>query len=87
MAILISGAQIRMARGLLKWSVVELSQAANVGTTTIKRLELVDGSTNANIATVQAVHNAFVDTGKIRFEGEEGVFIVGGELLSKEFKT
>ena len=79
MANLISGAQIRMARGLLKWSVSDLSQKANIGTTTIKRLELVDGSTNANIATVQAAHDAFVDTGKVRFEGEEGVFIVGGE--------
>ena len=70
---------MRMARGLLKWSIADLSQAANVGTTTIKRLELVDGSANANIATVQAVHDAFVNTGKVRFEGEEGVFIIGAE--------
>jgi len=76
---LISGAQIRMARGLLKWSVGELSKAANVGTTTIKRLELVDSLTNANISTVQAIYDAFVNTGKVRFEGEEGVFIVGDE--------
>ena len=80
---LISGAQIRMARGLLKWSVGELSQAANVGTTTIKRLELVDGSANANISTVQAVHDAFVNTGKVRFEGEEGAFVITCEKVSK----
>jgi len=76
---LISGAQIRMARGLLKWSVGELSSFAKVGTTTIKRLEQVDGMTNANIATVQAIHDAFKTSGKVHFEGEDGVFIVGSE--------
>jgi len=76
MADLISGAQIRMARGLLKWSVGELSELAKVGTTTIKRLEQVDGLTNANIATVQALHDAFNSSGKVRFEGEMGVFVI-----------
>jgi len=76
MANLISGGQIRMARGLLRWSVGELSELANVGTTTIKRLEKVDGMTNANIATVQALHDAFMESGKVRFEGEEGVFVI-----------
>lgn len=77
MANLISGAQIRMSRGLLKWSVGELSELANVGTTTIKRLEQVDGMSNANISTVQALHDAFISTGKVRFEDEDGVFVVG----------
>jgi len=79
MANLISGAQIRMARGLLKWSVGELSELANVGTTTIKRLEQVDGMSNANISTVQALHDAFVGSGTVRFEGEEGVFIMSDD--------
>lgn len=66
-----------MARGLLKWSVGDLSEVANVGTTTIKRLEQADGMTNANISTIQAFHDSFINTGKVHFEGEEGVFIVG----------
>jgi len=31
---------------------------------------------NANIATVQALHDAFNGSGKVRFEGEDGVFVV-----------
>lgn len=80
MANLISGAQVRMARGLLKWSVADLSQAAGVGTSTVKRLEMEDGVPNANIATLQAVYEAFVSTGRIRFEGETGVFVEAKEL-------
>jgi len=37
--------------------------------------------TNANIATVQALHDAFMESGKVCFEGEEGVFIVSGDTV------
>lgn len=39
----ITGAQLRAARGILNWSVRELSQAANVSSSTIRRLEESDG--------------------------------------------
>ncbi len=38
-----TGAQLRAARGILNWSVRELSQAARVSSSTIRRLEEMDG--------------------------------------------
>ncbi|SEH34313.1 hypothetical protein SAMN02799636_01590 [Methylobacterium sp. 275MFSha3.1] len=40
---MVTGAQIRMARGYLRWSVKELAEASGVSSATIKRLELEDG--------------------------------------------
>jgi transcriptional regulator with XRE-family HTH domain len=39
----ITGAQIRAARGFLKWSVSKLAQQADVGISTIQKIEDVDG--------------------------------------------
>ena len=36
---LISGLQIRAARAILKWSIIDLSRASGIGTTTLKRYE------------------------------------------------
>jgi transcriptional regulator with XRE-family HTH domain len=73
---MLSGAQCRMARGLLCWSVQELANASGVGSTTIKRVELIDGVLEgAQVRTLQAIAKAFTDTGKVRFDGIDGVFI------------
>ncbi|MEN3238909.1 helix-turn-helix transcriptional regulator [Methylobacterium ajmalii] len=40
---MLTGAQIRMARGHLRWSVKDLAEASGVSTATIKRMEEVDG--------------------------------------------
>lgn len=59
-----------MARGLLGWSVQELAVKANVGISTVKRLEAIDGvPISAQIGTLQTIAKAFTDTGRIRFEG------------------
>jgi predicted transcriptional regulator len=39
----ITGAQIRAARGFLKWSVSKLADTADVGISTIQKIEDVDG--------------------------------------------
>lgn len=73
-----SGAQCRMARALVGWSVQELADRAGMGTTTIKRIELQDSLLEgAQVRTLQAITKAFTDTGKVRFEGVSGVFAVG----------
>lgn len=77
---MLSGAQCRMARGLLGWSVQDLADRSGVGTTTIKRVELLDTVLDgAQVRTLQAIAKAFTDTGKVRFEGVAGVFTVGLE--------
>lgn len=40
----LTGAQLRAARGILNWSVRELSQAASVSSSTIRRLEEMNGA-------------------------------------------
>ena len=75
---MLSGAQCRMARGLLCWSVQELADKSGTGTTTIKRVELIDGVLEgAQVRTLQAVAKAFTDTGRVRLEGVNGVFVMG----------
>ena len=40
---LITGSQIRMARAYLRWSIQHLADLSGIGTTTLKRMEAVDG--------------------------------------------
>jgi transcriptional regulator with XRE-family HTH domain len=40
----ITGAQVRMARAFLRWSVAELAAKAKVGISTVQRIEAEDGS-------------------------------------------
>ena len=52
---MLSGAQIRAARGLLDWSRDELAQAAGLSSATVKRMEGQEGTISANHQTVTAV--------------------------------
>ena len=60
---MITGAQIRMARGHLKWSVEELAKRAGVGLSTVRRMESVDGPPPSTVANLQAVQRAFESAG------------------------
>ncbi len=54
---MLTGTQIRMARGHLRWSVKDLAEASGVSGATIKRMEEVDGTPKAitdNLAKIQA---------------------------------
>ena len=74
---MLSGAQCRMARGLLCWSVQQLAERADVGLSTITRLEAVDTvPASAQVGTLEAIAKAFTDTGKVRFDGKLGVFAI-----------
>lgn len=74
---MLSGAQIRMARGALRWSVQELAEASGVSASTIKRMELQDGPPVSTVANLRAIEAAFTQRG-LRFAGEgtasRGVF-------------
>lgn len=55
---MITGMQIRLARTALRWSVSNLSDRSGISTSTIKRIEAVDGlpiSTKANILAITSV--------------------------------
>jgi hypothetical protein len=77
----ITGAQVRMARAFLRWSVAELASKAKVGISSVQRIEAADGSpaitddlewrAAARDEVIAAVHDALVKAG-IRFLRDDG---------------
>ncbi|MFG1250508.1 transcriptional regulator [Xanthobacter flavus] len=58
---MITGAQIRAARGLIRWSAETLAERSKLGVATVRRAESVDGLptiTEANIAAIRAALEA-----------------------------
>ena len=68
---MITGAQLRMARGYLRWSAKELADRAGVAESTIKRMEQDDGFPIARGANIEAVYKTLADAG-IVFVPENG---------------
>ncbi len=65
---MITTAQIRAARALLRWTAADLAEASGVGTATIKRLEVQDGVPGVHAKTLQAIQAALEAAG-IEFLG------------------
>jgi transcriptional regulator with XRE-family HTH domain len=74
------GSQIRAARGLLGWSQKQLSDVANVGLSTVRRMEAVDGLVSGNIESAVRVRNALENAG-VEFieQGDKGP---GAQLIN-----
>jgi transcriptional regulator with XRE-family HTH domain len=62
---MITGAQLRMARGYLRWSAKELADRAGVAESTIKRMEQDEGFPIARGANIEAVYNTLAEAGII----------------------
>lgn len=69
---IITGAQIRASRGILNWSVGDLSNAAGVTAAVIRRLETNEGASPKSKADVDALTAALSDAG-VEFTFERGV--------------
>lgn len=50
---LLTGGQIRAARGFLNWSARELAQVANLGLSTVQRVEAGGAITGANLNAIR----------------------------------
>jgi transcriptional regulator with XRE-family HTH domain len=68
---MITGAQLRMARGYLRWSAKELADRAGVAESTIKRMEQDEGFPIARGANIEAVYRTLTEAG-IVFLPENG---------------
>ena len=75
---MITGIQVRMARNGLKWNASELSIKSGVGLSTVNKIDRADGFPPVRMENLQAIRDTLLATGRVRFEGETGVF-VGGE--------
>jgi transcriptional regulator with XRE-family HTH domain len=62
---MITGAQIRMARGYLRWSAKELADKAGVAESTIKRMEQDEGFPIARGSNIEAVYKTLTAAGII----------------------
>lgn len=65
---MLSSAQIRAARALLRWSASDLSQASGVGTATLQRMEVMDGVPSGQVRTLLAIKVALESAG-VEFVG------------------
>ena len=68
----ITGAQIRAARGLLRWSVSDLVGAAGISRAAIRRLEEVDGSSPNDEAMLRSIEATLSKAGVEFFFSETG---------------
>ena len=67
----LNSAQIRAARGLLRWSADDLARESVLGLATIRRAEGADGATSLTAANDLAVRHAFESAG-VEFINENG---------------
>ena len=65
---MITSAQIRAGRALIRWSSADLSENSGVGTATIKRLEVMDGVPSGQVRTLLAIKEALEVAG-VEFVG------------------
>jgi hypothetical protein len=59
----LTSAQIRGARGMLRWSAADLAREAALGLATIRRAELTEGETSMTMANDLAVRRALEAAG------------------------
>lgn len=69
---MITGEQIRAARGLARLDQAELAERAGISLETVKRLERLRGPISANTTTEAAIRSAFNAVGVIFLE-EDGL--------------
>jgi hypothetical protein len=67
----LTGAQIRSARALLKWSALELARFASLGVNTIRRAEARNEATSLTTANDLAIRHALEAAG-VEFIDENG---------------
>lgn len=60
---MLTGAQMRMARGYLRWSVRDLAEQSGVSAATIKRMEEVNGTPNVFADNLTKVQTALEKAG------------------------
>jgi transcriptional regulator with XRE-family HTH domain len=68
---ILTGAQIRAARALLRWSADELAGAAKLGVATVRRAEMADGEPSMTEANKEAIRTAIEKAG-VEFIDENG---------------
>jgi DNA-binding Xre family transcriptional regulator len=69
---MITSAQIRAARALLKWSAAQLAEKAGLSWKTVQRLESADELPSTNIRTLDAIKAALEAAGVVFIDRNGG---------------
>jgi transcriptional regulator with XRE-family HTH domain len=69
--VVLTGAQIRAARALIRWSAEDLARSSSIGITTIRRAELTKEVTSLTAANDRAIRQALEEAG-VEFIDENG---------------
>jgi transcriptional regulator with XRE-family HTH domain len=67
----LNSSQIRAGRALLKWSAIDLAEAATVGVNTVRRAETAEEETSITAANDLAIRRA-LETAGVEFIDENG---------------
>jgi hypothetical protein len=67
----LTGAQIRAGRALLRWRAEDLARSSEVGVATIRRAELIDGTSSMTVPNDAAVRRALEAAG-VEFIDQNG---------------
>lgn len=67
----ITGAQLRAARALLRWSAKQLAESSGVGLATVQRAEAVDGEPQTTGGNLRLMRQA-LEAGGVIFIAENG---------------
>ncbi len=76
----LTGAQVRAARALLRWSAEDLAGFSRLGVATVRRAEAHDGPPPSTAANIRAIRDAFEHAG-LEFIFDDGLGV--GVKISK----
>lgn len=68
---MITGAQIRAACGMLKWSARELADASGLSLSTVKRMQAVDDVPSVGAKSLESIQRTLEEAGVGFTNGEE----------------
>ena len=68
----LTGAQIRAARSLIRWTAEQLARQSNVSLRTIRRAELADEKTSLTVPNDLAIRRTLEDAGVEFIDGNGG---------------
>ena len=60
---MITGAQVRAAKALIRWSGSDLAEKANVGLSSIRRIEAFEGVPESSVKVLNAIQKALEAAG------------------------
>lgn len=76
---LITTAQIRACRAILRWSIGDLSKRTGISVSTLNRIEKTDGYHNCRIETIEKIRTTFEETNAVHLPDKKTIIMISNE--------